>query len=68
MIAGKRDVESRFEEAWHLGGSFKKKKTWKLIGENDSSQFAAVPSNSIRAKQSFWLHMCMSTASPVILF
>lgn len=61
MIAGMCDLESRLEEVWHLGGTFKKKKTWKLIGENDSSQFTTVPSNSTRAKYSLGLHMCMST-------
>lgn len=63
MIAGTCDLESSLEEVWHLGGTFKKKKTWKLIGENDSSQFTAVPSNSTRAKYSLGLHVCLSTES-----
>ena len=68
MVAGKCDLESRLEEVWHLGSSFKKKKTWKWTAENDSSQFTAVPSNSVPAKYSSWLHMCTSPASVVILF
>lgn len=47
MIAGTCDLESRLEEVWHLGGTFKKKKSWKLIGENDSSEFTAVPSTAL---------------------